>query len=117
MVGKPIEYICCEIDAPEHSRAEIKKYLYFWNKNQFRHLNFQYVQPALSAGQNPVYGLWFTISNQHKVCDKVSGALVADVLYDYIKYAMGIEPETNEQYIAMRDELTAKGDVDLSTIV
>ena len=52
MNGKQIDYICCEIDSPEYSKAEIKKYLYFWDKNKFWHLDFNYVQPALSSEQN-----------------------------------------------------------------
>ena len=81
---KPLDYICCEIDSPEHSRAEIKKYLYFWNKNNFWHMDFNYVQPALSAGQNPAEGLWLTISPQRKSCSTVPSKLVSDILYDYI---------------------------------
>ncbi len=115
---KPLDYICCEIDSPEHSKAGIKKYLYFWNKNNFWHLDFDYVQPALSANQKPVTGLWFTISPQRESCSSVPSCLIADVLYDYIKYAMGIvDPEQCKEYISMKQSIMAKNTVDLKKIV
>lgn len=118
MSGKPLDYICCEIDSPEYSRAEIKKYLYFWDKNHFRHLDFSYVQPALSGDQEPVDGLWFTISPQHASPTGISSRLVADILYDYVKYAMGIEkPELNREYREMEEELLAKDTVAVSRII
>ena len=117
MNGKPLEYISCEIDSPDHSKAEIKKYLYFWNKNNFYHLDFDYVQPALSAGQKPVTGLWLTISPQRASCARVSSELVSDILYDYIKYAMCIEPAESPEYVAMRKQLLDKSEVELKKII
>ena len=115
--GVPLDYICCEIDSPEYSRAEIKKYLYFWNKNNFWRLDFDYVQPALSADQEPVNGLWFTISPQRSGASTVSSRLVADVLYDYIKYAMCVEPETNSEYLGMAETLLKRKTVGLKKII
>ena len=118
MNGKALDYILCEIDSPDYSRAEIKKYLYFWNKNNFRHLDFNYVQPALSNSQKPVMGLWLTISPQRTSCSTVPAKLVADVLYDYIKYAMCIEkPEKSKEYEAMLQEITEKKNVSLLKII
>lgn len=118
MTGKALDYILCEIDSPEHSRAEVKKYLYFWNKNNFWHLDFHYVQPALSAGQKPVTGLWFTVSPQRASCTEVPAKLVADVLYDYVKFAMCIDdPDENAEYREMKRELLEKGTVSLRKII
>lgn len=112
------EYIFCEIDAPSHSRAQVKKYLHFWDKYKFMRLNMQYVQPALSGVQKPVKGLWLTVSSLHKTVTKVPGRLVADVIYDYMKYAMGIaEPATAPEYVKMEQELCTLGDVELSKII
>ena len=116
--GKPLDYICCEIDSPEYSRAEIKKYLYFWDKNHFLHLNFSYVQPALSGDQEPVNGLWFTISPQHASRSDIPSRLVADILYDYVRYAMGIaDPDQNPEYRKMKEELLASDRVEVSRII
>ncbi len=118
IVKKPLEYVCCEIDSPEYSKAEIKKYLYFWNKNNFWHLDFDYVQPALSAGQEPVRGLWLIVSPQRSSCTEFSATTLLDVLYDYIKYAMAIDdPEKCPEYIAMKNQLLEKGAVNLSKII
>lgn len=114
---KKLEYVFCEIDSPEYSKSEIKKYLYFWNKNKFWHLNFNYIQPALSSGQKPVTGLWFTISTMNSLCKSVPSSLVSDVLYDYIKYAMSIEPNECNEFIDMKKELSSKGNVELTEII
>ena len=116
-VDKPLDYIFCEIDSPEYSRAEIKKYLYFWDKNHYRHLSFSYLQPALSAGQAPVTGLWLTVSPQHTVSDGVPTRAVVDVVHDYIKYAMDIEPEQCAEYLTMREELSHRETVALSSLL
>ncbi len=114
---RALDYILCEIDSPEHSKNEIKKYLHFWSKNNYRHISFKYMQPALSAGQEPVLGLWFTISSQRERMETVPAWLVLDVLYDYIKHAMCIEPETSREYIEMKKELELLGDVPLLPIL
>lgn len=117
-VGRPLDYICCEIDSPEYSKAEIKKYLYFWDKNNFRHLDFHYVQPALSSAQKPVTGLWFAISPQHASYADVPSRLVADILYDYIKYAMCIDdPDRCGEYILMKKELLTGESVPTKRII
>ena len=115
---KPVSCIFCEIDSPEHSKASIKKYLYFWNKHHYRYLDFQYVQPALSLKQSPVTGLWLTVSVEHDKQETIDAELVAKVVYDYLKYAMQIEhPEENEIYIRMEQELIQKKKIFLKKIV
>lgn len=81
-------------------------------------LNMQYVQPALSGTQKPVKGLWLTVSSLHKMLTKLPGKLVADVIYDYMKYAMGIaEPDRAPEYVKMKQELYTLGEVGLSKII
>lgn len=117
--GRALDYIFCEVDSPEYSRAEIKKYLYFWNKYHYRRALFSYVQPALSGGQEPVSGLWFTVAPQHNTeKGSVQSRVLLDAIYDYIKYAMGIEdPEACAEYIAMKAELSSKERVELATLL
>ena len=87
-------------------------------KNNFWHMDFKYVQPALSANQKPVDGLWLTISPQRVSVDEVPAKLVADIVYDYVKYAMCIdEPRSCAEYLNMENEITAKGTVKLSKII
>ena len=118
MLGRSIDYISCEIDSPEYSKSEIKKYLYFWNKNNFWHLDFNYVQPALSAGQKPVTGLWLTISPQRESQNEIPSKLVADIIYDYIKYAMCIEdPSQCPEYVNMEKQLMSSETVRLRKII
>lgn len=112
-----VDNIFCEIDSPEYSTANIKKYLYFWNKNNFKHIDFNYVQPALSVGQNHVEGLWFAVLS--KKGDKaISVELLKNVLYDYMKYCMQIDnPETNDEYVSMCSNLADKQYVSFSKII
>ena len=118
MNGRQLDYICCEIDSPEHSKAEIKKYLYFWNKNNYWRLDFNYVQPSLSATQKSVTGLWLTISPQHTSCRDVPSQLVVDIVWDYLKYAMCIDnPEKCSDYIQMREQIMQSNVVNLSKII
>jgi len=116
--GRSLDFIFCEIDSPEYSKAEVKKYLYFWDKNNYRHIDFNYLQPALSTEQGPVTGLWFTMSALQNSIDSVSSETVLSVIYDYMKYAMSIEdPEKNEWYIQMKKELLEKKTIKLAKII
>lgn len=113
-----IGHVFCEIDSPEYSTAAIKKYLYFWNKNHYRHIDFSYVQPALSASQAPVEGLWLTVAKFADKEETLDSALLLDVVYDYMKYCMHIEdPAADPSYIKMKKEVEAKGAVALLPII
>jgi hypothetical protein len=106
---KKLAYVFCEIDSPRYGKSKNKKYLHFWDKQKYMHLDFTYTQPSLSPSQSPVHGLWFIVSPQASYLSKVDGELVAKVIYDYLKYAMQIDdPETHPDYIAMRDELLSR---------
>ena len=103
---KQLEYIFCEIDSPEYSKANIKKYLYFWAKNNFKKLDFSYIQPALSENQDSVNGLWFIVSPQLNLESEIDKKTVLNVIKDYMKYAMSIEnPENHKDFIKMKEEM------------
>lgn len=112
-----VDRIFCEIDSPMYSKASVKKYLYFWNKNNFRHIDFTYIQPALSASQSAVTGLWLAVLTEHIAAD-ISASLLQDILYDYMKYCMQIEnPKENAEYLRMAQELETKERVKLLPII
>ena len=116
--GRPLDYVFCEIDSPEYSRAEIKKYLYFWDKNGYYHIDFRYVQPALSDKQNPVTGLWLTVAPQQSREKTIPAQTVLDVLYDYMHYAMEIDdPAACPEYRDAAKEMGEKNSVALLEIV
>jgi hypothetical protein len=107
---KKLDYIFCEIDSPENGKLSNDKYLYFWNKYKYRHINFSYIQPSLSPSQAPVSGLWFIVSSQSATdLSKVTGELIISVIHDYMKYAMQIDnPNKNSSFIKMKGELLSK---------
>lgn len=112
------DYLCCEIDSPEHSKADVKKYLYFWNKNGFMKIGFDYLQPALSRGKERVTGLWLTLAPRSGQKKSVPKQLVLDILGDYMRYAMGIaEPEKNEEYIAMKAQTEGRETLSLEKLI
>ena len=76
------------------------------------------MQPALSGDQEPVDGLWFTISPQHASLSDIPSRLGADLLYDYVRYAMGIaDPDQNPEYRKMKEELLTSDKVEVSRII
>jgi len=107
---KKLGYVFCEIDSPDYAKSSNKKYLHFWNKHNYRHLDFTYIQPSLSPSQAPVTGLWFIVSSQQATdLSEVQGKLVISVIRDYMKYAMQIDnPEENPYFKKMKDELLSK---------
>ena len=115
---KQLKAIFCEIDSPEVSQDSIKKYLYFWNKNHYKHLDFHYLQPALSEKQEPVTGLWLSVVKLEGDLTSCDSALVLNVVYDYMKYSMKIaNPETNSEFIEMKEELSKRDSVKLLEII
>ncbi len=117
MNKKTLEYVCCELDSPEISQDSTRKYIYFWNKNNFKYIDFKYLQPSLSAGKKPVEGLWLTISPMLTTEKEVSSDLILSIIADYMRYAMSIDdPEANEEYRAMKKELSEKKNVELKDL-
>ena len=110
LAKKKLGYVFCEIDAPGFGKSNNKKYLYFWNKHNYWHLDFSYVQPSLSPTQAPVLGLWFIVSSQQGTdLSELKGELILSVIHDYMKYAMQIDnPKENTDYLKMKEELLSK---------
>lgn len=110
--------VFCEIDSPEYSKAVVKKYLYFWDRNGYKRLDFHYVQPALSSEQQAVKGLWFIGLSFIEEKDNMSGEIILSVLYDYLKYGMKIEfPERDKTYIEMKKEIKEKDSIKMINIL
>ena len=114
---KNVENIFCEAETPEKNVAPDKKYLNFWHKNNFKRLEFGYVQPALSTYQKPVEDMWLTVT-----APKQTGEFQKDKLLKflqcYMKYCMRIdEPEKNEHYKKMKLEIENKNSVLLKNII
>lgn len=115
---RKLSYVFCEIDSPEYSKADVKKYMYFWHKHMYRHIEMHYVQPSLSVQQEPVTGLWLTAASPNQQIAELPGEQVISVIHDYLKYAMGIdEPEENADFQRMKKELEQKPNVRLSPIL
>ncbi len=115
---KTPEHLFCEIDSPEYSKANVRKYLYFWNKNHYKHLDFSYVQPALSVEKEPVTGLWLNVTMLHSTEGTIDGETVLSVLRSYMKFCMQIEhPEENTEYIRMEKEIRSRGKIPLLPIL
>lgn len=112
-----VDNIFCEIDRPDRTAVKNNKYLYFWSKNNFKKLKFDYVQPALSASQQPVDKLWLTVTASRNVTEFPSDVLL-NVLYDYLKYCMQIkDPAQNAEYIKMKEQLSSSEAVGLEKII
>jgi hypothetical protein len=106
---KKLSYVFCEIDSPGNNKLNNYKYLHFWNKHNYWHLDLTYIQPSLSPLQSPVHKLWLIISPQARDLSEIQGELITKVIYDYLKYAMQInEPNENADYIKMKNELSSK---------
>ena len=103
---KPLDFIFCEIDSPELSSDPIKKYLNFYRKNGYKHLNFNYIQPSLSSTQKPVNKLWIIMNPMGKELNSINKDIVLSMLKDYFKYAMSIYiPECSKEYLQIFEEL------------
>ena len=112
---KGIDYMFCEIENPALLVEEAsKKYFYFWNKLGFQKIEFEYVQPPLDGNKAAVDSLWFVVLkmiNKKTVIEGIETELVKSVLYDYAKYAMGIEvPERSRQMAQMFAQLDDMGE-------
>lgn len=112
-----VDNIFCEIESPETNSTGSEKYLYFWTKNNYKRLMFDYVQPALAADRKPVTSLWLTV-NSGSSANAFPSATLTEVLYDYLKYCMQIrDPESNEHFAAMKKELEGAAEVGLCKIL
>ena len=121
-----VDHILIEINNPSYSKeGNPLKYLYFWNKYNFKHINMDYIQPALEEGKDCVTELWLAYHSpkverenpKNPIINEVDKGLVFDIISDYFKYAMKINtPKENEIYKKMFDSIKEK-DISLSDII
>ena len=104
--------IYCEIDSPSAASNKEKKYLYFWNKNNYKRLDFNYIQPSLSSDKNSVYGLWLVTSNISAKEDEVKKEELIEFLRCYLRYCMQIDnPDENKIFIKMKKDIESRDKV------
>ena len=106
-----VDHILIELNNPAHTReGDPLKYLYFWDKFNFQHLEFDYVQPPLDDEKQEVRELWLAyLSPKYQMehldsphCTQVAKSLILSILADYFKYAMRIaHPKESLQYQEM----------------
>ena len=121
-----VDHILIEINNPSYSKeGNPLKYLYFWNKYNFKHINMDYIQPALEEGKDSVKELWLAYHSpkverenpKNPIVNEVNKDLVFDIISDYFKYAMKINtPKENDIYKKMFDSIKEK-DISLSDII
>ena len=113
-----LNYIFCEIESPELNKTDNRKYVHFWNKHKYMHIDFDYIQPELSQTQHPVNHLWLIAVRPDVGIDKISSDVVIDVLYDYMKYCMSIdEPSDNPVFQKMKKQLSLSEETALKPIL
>lgn len=111
------KYVFCEIDSPDYSKADIKKYLHFWDKHKYKHIGIHYIQPSLSGDQKAVSGLWLTVTSPTQVIKRIPADIVRDVIYDYFKYSMDItQPELCKEFQMINEELSIDSEIVVSDI-
>ena len=121
-----VDHIIIEINNPTIKKeGDPMKYLYFWDKFHYQHLEFDYIQPPLSDDKQEVRELWLgylspKYEREHidsPFTDKVDKDIVMNILADYFKYAMMIdEPTKCKQYLEM-DQSIKENIIHLSSIL
>ena len=117
--GKAIaEHIFCEVESPEISKDNSLRHLSFWRNNCFGRLNFEYIQPSLGDGLEPVRGLWFIgLSRFASSRTTIEEKVVEKTIWNYLHYSMRIKiPEENECFQAMKAQLVGCDTLELSSI-
>lgn len=110
-----VDDIVIEINNPAFNKEDDPmKYLYFWDKFAFQHLDFDYIQPPLDEEKEEVRNLWLAYLSpkyQREHTDdpfekEVNKSLILNILADYFKYAMRIdEPSESSQYVEMDNSI------------
>lgn len=85
-----------------------------WHRYGYRGLDFPYLQPALSPGQEPVTGLILICKPLSDTWqERVPASVLALVVREYLRWAMRIErPEDSADYQRMAAHLAARNDID-----
>lgn len=115
---KHLDYVFCEVESTELSNNSMN-HLYFWNARLMKRIMFEYIQPPLSKNLNAVYGLWFICrSMKNTNNDTLPTSLLISIIYDYMKYSMGIDdPTHNSEYISMNFQLSSVNEVELISVL
>ena len=86
-----------------------------WDRWGYRLIDFPYVQPALSEGQEPVGNLCLIARPAStSPAERIDAKLLCGILHEYMRLAMRIDrPERQEEFRRMRAFLTARSSVPL----
>ncbi|HEX2749708.1 MAG TPA: GNAT family N-acetyltransferase [Verrucomicrobiales bacterium] len=112
--------VCGEVNDP-YRACDVEEHLdgfarlLMWHHFGFRLLDFPYVQPALSEGQEAVRGLGLMFQpHDPRFATAVPAQLVTTIVADFQIWAMRIpEPDLAPEFQAMRDGLAARDRVEL----
>lgn len=94
----------CEVNKPK--RVDIvEQHIGFWNKNEYKRLKFDYIQPSLQDTQERVENLWLIVKCHNKK-QSLQGIYIMSVIYDYMKLCMHIQnPYINSDFIQMQKQI------------
>ncbi|MFE3029382.1 GNAT family N-acetyltransferase [Nocardia tengchongensis] len=80
----------------------------------FRILDFDYVQPALSAEQEPADNLLLIARAVASAREAISTEVVLGIVAEYMRWAMRIDrPEENKEFLQMAGALSGRGSIPL----
>lgn len=122
--NKSLDWVICEVNNPKETDMRLESMdpnvrLQFWEKLNFRILNFQYFQPALSEDKEPVRNLLLlsNILNPDWENSKVPSKILAEAICEYARLAMRIpEPHSNHIITQMLHELNREENVNIIPI-
>ena len=106
------EWTVIEAEKPEFVENNDLAYLNFWEKQGMKTIDFKYIQPALSAEQNPVKTLMLcALGNLDKDAVSIKTSVVTAFIRLFAEHAFGIEePESDPSVREMLKNLENKGD-------
>lgn len=113
-----ISYITCEV---EQVISEKKSNHYFWEKFDFKALDFHYIQPPLDDAKEVVDIMNFGIITKAPLTlydkEDIDKEELKSILHDYYHYTMRIEDvEHCEYYIKMCHEIDSKERIKLISV-
>lgn len=102
-----IKFICGEVEKKINGKQEKH---FFWEKYEFKKLDFNYIQPALDNNKKPVdimdFGIMTKIPNAEFIENKISTEDLIKILYDYY----GQEENSEIVLSKMKKEIEEKGE-------
>jgi hypothetical protein len=107
--SKGIDYIFIEVDHPKLVDPVIspkaKKTIAFWHKQRFLALNFNYIQPSIGNGKDPVRHLLLGVKLCKQGLDEnsIPSDVLVKFLYNYAQFSMSIEKPEND--LAIKEDL------------